>query len=503
MSRRNQTVARGENLRVNQDANEDVDPTIHQLAEEANPATNLIVRLLEQQNRLLADMNHGGRNVVGRGNAGIGDVVITLERFKKLGPLVFKGKTDPIAVEAWLKQIEKVFTAIVCSDEQKVVFASFILEDEADHWWDATSRILKTTMLGNDHITWEMFKNAFNVKYFPDRVRFKMERDFLSLKQGSKSIAEYEQQFTSLSRFATKLIPDDESRGRRFLDGLHPDIQSKVEVLKLTRYADIVDRALIAERSLEECKKAQDVFKRNNQQGGSRNGGAFRQGSQFNKHNTGGGKGNEKTVGDTPFKKNFPHCQRCGRTHAGECYMINEACFGCGKMDHQIRDCPKRRYDSKDASTYKTQQKKLKTQGRVFAITEQDARASNDVVSGTSSLFSREATILFDSGATHSFVSCAFSAYANISAEPLDLCVTIATPMGDSMLVNQVYKSCLICFGGMDFLVDLLPLKMHDIDVILGMDWPEEVRSSSGNTDLAQISVAEGGSHLFRPWCRL
>ncbi|KAK4848955.1 hypothetical protein QYF36_019158 [Acer negundo] len=57
MLRRNQIVAHGEKLRANQDANGDADPTICQLAEEANPTTNLIVRLLEQQNRLLADMN--------------------------------------------------------------------------------------------------------------------------------------------------------------------------------------------------------------------------------------------------------------------------------------------------------------------------------------------------------------------------------------------------------------------------------------------------------------
>ncbi|TXG51791.1 hypothetical protein EZV62_024315 [Acer yangbiense] len=129
MTRRNQTVTRGESLR----ANEVADPTICQLAEEADPMTNLIARLLEQQNRLLADMNRGSSNAIGRGNAGTGDVVVTLERFKKLGPSVFKGRIDPIAAEAWLKQIEKVFTAIACPDKQKVVFASFMLEDEANH----------------------------------------------------------------------------------------------------------------------------------------------------------------------------------------------------------------------------------------------------------------------------------------------------------------------------------------------------------------------------------
>ncbi|KAH7576462.1 hypothetical protein JRO89_XS01G0072700 [Xanthoceras sorbifolium] len=41
-----------------------------------------------------------------------------------------------------------------------------------------------------------------------------MERDFLNLKHGSKTIVEYEEQFTSLSRFATQLIPDDESKAR-------------------------------------------------------------------------------------------------------------------------------------------------------------------------------------------------------------------------------------------------------------------------------------------------
>ncbi|KAK4855314.1 hypothetical protein QYF36_005926 [Acer negundo] len=134
-------------------------------------------------------MNHCGRNAVGRGNVETGKDMVTLERFKKLGPPVFKGKANPIAAEAWLKQIEKVFTAIVCSDEQKVVFASFMLEDEA----------------------------------------------------GSKPIAGYEEQFTSLSRFVTKLIPDDESKGRSILDDFHLNIQSREEVLKLTRYADIVD----------------------------------------------------------------------------------------------------------------------------------------------------------------------------------------------------------------------------------------------------------------------
>ncbi|KAL5767874.1 hypothetical protein ACOSQ2_014657 [Xanthoceras sorbifolium] len=182
---------------------------------------NLVAKLLEQQNRSLANMNRGGnahrrkRNAEGQGNV--------------LGPPAFMGTSDPL---------------------------------------DATCHILRTTLQENDSITWEMFMNALNNKYFPDRVRFNIERDFLNLKQGSKIVAEYEEQFTSFN-------------GRCFLDGLHPYIQSRVEVLKLGRYADIIDQALIASRSMKEFKKAREAYRNINFRGGSSNGNASKQGSQF------------------------------------------------------------------------------------------------------------------------------------------------------------------------------------------------------------------------------
>ncbi|KAL5775372.1 hypothetical protein ACOSP7_012929 [Xanthoceras sorbifolium] len=309
---------------------------------------NLVARLLKQQNRLLANMNSGGnalrceRNADGHGNVISGGTVITLERFKKLGLPAFKGTSDPLVAEAWLKHIEKVFNAIRCPDEQKVIFATFMFQDEADYWWDATSRILRTTLQENDPITWGMFMNTFNEKYFPDLVRFRMERNFLNLKQGGKTVAEYEEQFTSLSWFATQLIPNDESKGRRFLDRLHPNIHSRVEVLKLGRYADIVDRALIAERSMDECKKAREAYRKINLRRESSNGNASKQGSQFRKCGNDGHGGSEKAFGDGSFMKNASPCQYCGRSHAGECYRKTGACFGCGKAGHMLKGLSKK-----------------------------------------------------------------------------------------------------------------------------------------------------------------
>ena len=95
-----------------------------------------------------------------------------------------------------------------------------------------------------------------------------MEADFLNLTQGTKSVAEYEQQFTALSRFASKLVPDEDSRCRRFFEGLRPAIKSRLSVLKLTVYADMVDRAMIAERYLTESQNARDNRSKSQQGGG-------------------------------------------------------------------------------------------------------------------------------------------------------------------------------------------------------------------------------------------
>ncbi|XP_070036866.1 uncharacterized protein [Nicotiana tomentosiformis] len=44
-------------------------------------------------------------------------------------------------------------------------------------------------------------------------------------------------------------------------------------------------------------------------------------------------------------------------------------------------------------------------------------------------------------------------------------------PVGDSIIVDCVYQSCLVVMGGFETIVDILLLNMVDYDVILGMDW--------------------------------
>ena len=83
-----------------------------------------------------------------------------------------------------------------------------------------------------------------------------MEADFLKLTQGTKSVAEYEEQFTALSRFAPTVVANEGSKCRKFLEGLRPNIKGRLTILKLNNYADLVDRAIIAERDIIQSQAA-------------------------------------------------------------------------------------------------------------------------------------------------------------------------------------------------------------------------------------------------------
>ncbi|XP_070006021.1 uncharacterized protein [Nicotiana sylvestris] len=55
--------------------------------------------------------------------------------------------------------------------------------------------------------------------------------------------------------------------------------------------------------------------------------------------------------------------------------------------------------------------------------------------------------------------------------ETLSSPVYVSTPAGDSLVVDRVYRSCLVTIRGFETREDLLLLDMVDFDIILGMDW--------------------------------
>ena len=61
-----------------------------------------------------------------------------LEKFLKLRPPMFRGKSDTLGREGWIKKLFKIFEAT--PDERELTLVSFIIEDEAKFWWDIITR---------------------------------------------------------------------------------------------------------------------------------------------------------------------------------------------------------------------------------------------------------------------------------------------------------------------------------------------------------------------------
>lgn len=97
---------------------------------------------------------------------------------------------------------------------------------------------------------------------------------------------------------------------------------------------------------------------------------------------------------------------------------------------------------------------------------------------GVLSIFDRNARILIDPGSTHCFMSFPFALYANQKSEPLGSCLIVNTPVGDSLLVNNIYRDCGIKVKENELKANLIPLDLHDFDVILGMNFQATNRAS-------------------------
>ena len=118
------------------------------------------------------------------------------------------------------------------------------------------------------------------------------------------------------------------------------------------------------------------------------------------------------------------------------------------------------------------------TQARVYAVTQQDADAAPDVVTGIISILDHDAYTLFDPGATHSFASKHLLDRFHIETQPLEGRMRVSLPAGDPLFTDRVVRDSRVLIEGQEFPVNLIALDIRDFDVVLGMDWLSRHRST-------------------------
>ncbi|XP_058208151.1 uncharacterized protein LOC131321160 [Rhododendron vialii] len=421
--------------------------------------------------------------------------MVAMKEFSHRNPSVFDGtSSDPLVADHWLAQIRKLFRALnITEDNIRVGIVAVQLVGEADEWWESileirkdARRAVRTAAQVNEpdveNLTWAKFETLFEDQYFPETSRENLRDQFEKLEQGNMTVSEYVQKFQSLSRFAPELVATEERKCRRFEKGLHNTVRRMVTVQRKMKFSEVVECA----RSIEIPKEAQ------------RNARAWE-----------------------------PRCNQPGHVRT-QCPQLSKACYDCGKTDHLAWNCPQEAGARSESGsiqqsragrgvdhqsfrgTQRQQQPHFRqtssvqssgvdrgasssapsqgsghgggfvqgqgTQGRVFNINTNASPSVSQapetlVVRGTFLLFNSFARVLFDSGASHSFIATSFVCALELYTESLDLPLSVETPLGGQSSLSRICKGCELVVCDHHFVFDFIVLDMSGFDLILGMDW--------------------------------
>ncbi|XP_078152180.1 uncharacterized protein LOC144547409 [Carex rostrata] len=159
----------------------------------------------------------------------------------RLNPPRFNGTGEYAAAEEWLASVSAKLVLCRAPEQDMVELAEQQLEEGARFWWDGARR----SYVGEEaKIPWEWFELQFTRRFLSNIQREALRRKFLDLKQSGRAVAEYNNEFLALSRYAIDVQTDVTSGGR---------IGGRVAAHAL----GIADVAYDATRALEEGEGSQ------------------------------------------------------------------------------------------------------------------------------------------------------------------------------------------------------------------------------------------------------
>ncbi|XP_075483566.1 uncharacterized protein LOC142523719 [Primulina tabacum] len=374
---------------------------------------------------------------------------------------VFKGDADPESSQSWLKSVETQLRLLEIPEALKVEVIVPFLEDKASKWWETVS----PTLTAAGAITWQQFRDVFLKQYFSAEVRLQKLSEFENFSQTlDMSMVDYTSQFNDLGTYSPTIMADEVLKMHRYKKGLISRIRSSLAVYQPTSFADLMGAAIRAET---------DIKRRENENKNKRplTGQSSQGKPPFKRPNQSSGP--FKDASSHPTYQEPKMCPKCNNRHSGECHRQTGACFNCGKLGYRIANCPEplKRSTKPNADANLNKPRENKPNARVFAITQEEADDANDVVAGTIFVNEMPTYVLFDSGATHSFISKRFTKKLGLTPELLVEPFRVATPTSKTVETHRVHRKCKICINEHLFQAELIQLNMVEFDIILGMDW--------------------------------
>nr|GEU64583.1 zinc finger, CCHC-type, retrotransposon Gag domain protein [Tanacetum cinerariifolium] len=360
----------------------------------------------------------------------------------------FEGALDLIASTKWLSAVEGAFRTSNTKEKNKVNFTTNFLRDSAKMWWEG-----KVYEKGEEWIgacTWKEFKELFNAEFTPAKEIDKIREEFQTLTQTNESVNEMWKKFNDLIRYCPEYHGNEKLKSSGERSGFVKKEDKEAKETK--RELDFVDR--------DAKKPKQDQSRRS---------------------------------GVTQIKT---PCKKCHKTHLGVCHMnfsgcykrgaLNHMskdykksmilCYNCNQLGHKSNECPNPKViEAKPLKSIK--EEKVEKTGvptptvRAYMMATEEDKVVRDVVTGTILVNSIPARVLYDSGASVSFVSFKFS--KNLPSPPNKLSFPLEVDIAGNEIVAvpKVYRDVEIEIDDSVFKIDLIPIVLGAFDIIIGMDW--------------------------------
>jgi hypothetical protein len=156
-------------------------------------------------------------------------------------------------------------------------------------------------------------------------------------------------------------------------------------------------------------------------------------------------------------------------------------CYNCGEQGHYANRCPNpctrvnqptiaTPAPTHGANSVPVATKKNYAHGRVNHVALEEAQEAPDVVIGMFVINDTSAVVLFNSGASYSFICATYVRKHNLHLALLR-CQMIVSSLGGDMSARHLCPKVNLKIWGVDFVANLIILESKGIDVILGMDW--------------------------------
>jgi hypothetical protein len=277
-------------------------------------------------------------------------------------------------------------------------------------------------------------------------------------------------------------VDTDAKKIERFCDGLDGKLYKQLNLLEPDSFHELVNKAISQEDAMNKAhreKKRQSGFA-----SGSRTNKKFcfvkKNVSNPSQQSSTGRWTMKPSQGKSSGNFQFRNArQQAPKPNAPPRYTGDRRCFNCGQPGHYMSDCPKPKQNkpnqhnqgagNKPANPAQKPMVQVR-QGKLNLTAMSDILEEASVLTATFSINDTHVKILFDSRATHSFISEKLLGKLGLMGSHTNLAYKIITS-GGQISSSTLIHGVRLGLGSKIFPTNLIAISLEGMDVILSMDW--------------------------------